>query len=183
VTPEDIGADPGHAGGKIDARGLVIAINEIDQILDIASADVIVSHVTSHFGGVGPTPVPTDPIGRDLTLDEHRIDFFDGAGEVLALVVSDAWKKFEFVPSDEQIPIAELRGRIETVLRRRFEAIAEDPRSPVLTFPTDKDWGVFLAACGRLVAGTGVFVWPTDDKDPNDRRGWFHNVFVHGGNP
>jgi hypothetical protein len=159
--------------GAVD--DIVIAINEVDQVFDVASSETILEHVSGHLRTDSQVANENgDPI------EARVIEFFNQDGEELLLVVCNSWHELKFIPSGDRTGIEELRYRMEVILNLRFDAIGEEPAT--LAVPTEPDWHAFLAACAALVAGDGIEPPSTIAAPPNP-KGWFHNTFVHGGNP
>jgi hypothetical protein len=97
------------------------------------------------------------------------------------VVISNAWHKVAFVPSGGRADLRELRGRMERIIDGRFAAVAQESNPPPLKKPKGGNWPQFLESCAELVNGRQQPA-PMTEPDPFDRRGWWHNTFVHGGN-
>ena len=157
---------------------LVIAINESDQVLDVAPAADILAHIVGHR----PKVLTGDP--RQVVGDYPKvnvIDLYRADGEVLVLVVGNDWRDLTLRPTGEYADLEQLRARIQVVVDRRMDEIPPSTLGPMrLHPPVAENWDEYLAETRGLVTGTSAtFHGP----DPFDRRGWFHNTFVHGGNP
>lgn len=157
---------------------LVIAINESDQVLDVAPATDILAHIVSHRP-TAPTQIPGRAIGLDGEV--NVIDLYGVDGEVLELVVGNDWHDLTLRSTGRRIDLEQLRARIQYVVDRRMQEIPPSSLGPMrLHPPVADDWYGYLAETRGLVTGTSAtFTGP----DPFNRRGWFHNTFVHGGNP
>ncbi|HEX8508254.1 MAG TPA: hypothetical protein VF635_01970 [Propionibacteriaceae bacterium] len=161
---------------------IVVAINDADQVIDVSSGDRMLDHVAEHFRRRPNRNDDPRSTSRNVEPSEaHVIQFFDQNGQELQLAVSNSWHALTFRPHGRCLPTNELRARIEGILVRRMEAIEAQSRPPMFGLPSDSEWPDFLSACAALLAGRTVISWP-DDDDLN-RRGWFHNTFVHGGKP
>lgn len=166
-------------GRRREAKSdLVIAINESDQVLDVAPAADILDHIVGHRPKV-PTKDPRQVAGDEPEF--NVIDLYRADGEVLELVVGNDWHDLTLRPTGRYADLEQLRTRIQDVVDQRMEEIPPSSLGPMrLHPPVAEDWDGYLAETRGLVTGTSAtFSGP----DPFDRRGWFHNTFVHGGNP
>lgn len=162
---------------------IVVAINEEDQVIDVDSSAAVLEHVRAHLTTAAHIADHRRTSATETAdpADDHVIEFFNQDGEELMLVVLNAWHEFKLLPSGRRLPVEKLRARMESILTRRRSVIDTESTPPVLDFPTQPEWDDFLSACAALVSGHAIISLPP--HDPMDRRGWFHNTFVHGGNP
>lgn len=162
----------------VDVPKLVVALNEADQVIDIDAPEALLTHIISHAKAL---PVESaDPAAE--TSDDRSIEFFSEDGEELEVVVSNAWYILRFLPTGRRVDVDSLRGRIQTVLDHRFAVIAEELHPPQVRMPVGDTWPAYLRSCAELVAGDRLPPPPPGTAVPFDRRGWWHNTFVHGGN-
>lgn len=181
-------ASPDFAGRRSDqlphrVPDLVIAVNVAEQVLNVASANEILTHIVTHSPAPSPRSAADMSTGLEAPARESNvIGFYRADGAILHLVVVHGWHELDLIPSGRRIEIEQLRAIIQAVIDAQMIRIAEQPLGTLhLHPPTAEDWAGYLAETQGLITGTSATY--VDGPDPFDRRGWFHNTFVHGGNP
>lgn len=153
---------------------LVIAIDDADRVLDVAESNTILKHLAGHLRAqVDAKGQPSPQAGAS---ESRVIEFYSRTGERLQLVVCDAWRTVAFVPTGRAPEPELLRPRLEAALNQLATRFGGQEYAPQAA-----TWEAFVVATANFLAGDGA--QPPDIRDPPDRRNWFHNTFVHGGNP
>lgn len=168
---------------------LVIAISEVDHIINVASSKTILQHIAGHLAAAaeeedeGAAPdgeLPAEDAAPDASPDQdHVIEFYSRDGERLHLVVGHQWRDLGFVSSGDRIDLGVLRHRIEAGLV--YHAPAGETETETILAPAEPEWDEFLADCVTLLIGEGRPIPESAGEVPPSPGNWFHITFVHGG--
>jgi len=146
-----------------ESRVITLGTSSRGAILNVASAHRTLVHLLGHVAEGG--------------LPQERVEFFDPSGKIFVLRVDYEQERLTLKRDAETkgIGLEALQQRVRDVMRQKYEAVTEHARligmeSP--DFPLDRPWDEQLDRLSGVV-----------DDMADDRRGVWHNLFVHGGNP
>jgi hypothetical protein len=146
----------------MESRVITLGTNPTGAVLNVATAGQTLIHLLEHLA--------------DASLSGHeQVEFFDQTGRRLVPIVNPDVVGLRFeAAGDGDIGEATLQQRVRDVMVGKQEAATAHTRSsslPSPDLPLAATWEEQLEVLSKLVDGS------------RDRRGFLHNLFVHGGNP
>jgi hypothetical protein len=146
----------------MDSRVITLGTSPTGAVLNVATGGQTLIHLLEHLA--------------DASLSGHeQVDFFDQTGRRLVPSVNREVVGLRFeAAGDGDIGEAALQQRVRDVMVGKQEAATAHSSSssvPSPELPLAAAWEEQLEVLSMLVDGS------------KDRKGFWHNLFVHGGNP
>lgn len=151
------------------------------RTLLVDTVDAVLAHVLGHLRGSGGSPGGTGD--TESTAGPERgsagsLRFSTTDGERLDLRLAEDWRTLRLERTGVVVPVQELETEVRRVLDQRVAGLRRRPGEEATWAPPER-WDQLVAELHDGLPALSVEV----GHHGFDSRGFFHNLFVHGGRP